>query len=266
MSFEKQQPKLPLDLVGVIPAAGIARRLGHLPCSKEMLTVGFHKDSNGKSSHPKPVSSYLLERMQVAGVKKVYLILRKGKWDIPDYFGDGKILNMHIAYLLMDLPFGVPFTVDQAYPFLKDSTVVFGFPDILFEPEDAFEQLLSKQMDSKAEVVLGLFPAQEPHKADMVELDASGRIQRIEIKPTSTGLRYAWIMAVWNFRFTEFIHRHLGVYSGERPPDRELFMGDVFQAALDNDLQIGSVVFHDSRFLDIGTSEDLNKAVSRTEF
>lgn len=266
MAFNNQKQKNPNDLVGVIPAAGTARRLGRLPCSKELFPVGFQKVGDGNQLQPKAVSHYLLERLRVAEVKKVFFILRKGKWDIPNYFGNGKMLDQHIAYLLMDLPFGVPFTINRAYPFLKNATVVFGFPDILFEPQDAFKQLLARQMDSNADVVLGLFPTQKSYKADMVDTDSNGRIQRIEIKPSSTALRYAWIIAVWNFAFTEFMHRHLGVYSEIDRPEKEVFLGDVFQTAIDDAMQIESVTFQNGRFQDIGTSEDLIKAVSQTDF
>ena len=73
---------------------------------------------------------------------QAYIVLRPGKWDIPAYFGDGSILNMHLAYLMLGVPFGVPFTLDQAYPFVRYATVAFGFPDILFEPEDGFVQIV----------------------------------------------------------------------------------------------------------------------------
>jgi glucose-1-phosphate thymidylyltransferase len=266
VSLKNQKPGVSGELVGVIPAAGSASRLGQLPCSKELLPVGFHKDRKGEPLQPKPVGHYVLERMKTAEVANVYIILRKGKWDIPAYFGDGKIVNMNIAYLLMDLPYGVPFTIDQAYPFLEDATVVFGFPDIIFEPRDAFKQLLCAQNDSNADVVLGLFVAQKPHKADMVELDAGGRVRRFEIKPASTRLRYAWIIAVWNYSFTEFLHRHISVNPEMDPPKKELFLGDVFQAAIDDDLQIASVIFENNRYYDIGTPEDLVKAVNQIDF
>ena len=87
---------------------------------------------------PKVVSHYLLEKMRLAGIQEVYIVLRPGKWDIPAYFGDGSALGMHLAYLILGVPFGVPFTLDQAYPFVRNATVAFGFPDMLFDPEDGF--------------------------------------------------------------------------------------------------------------------------------
>ena len=122
----------------------------------------------------------------MADVAKVYVIIRKGKWDIPDYLADGTMLDMHLAYLMLNLPFGVPYTLDQAYPFVKDSIVVFGFPDIFFKPDDAFVRLLERQEESGADLVLGLFPATNPEKMDMVDLNGEGRISRIEIKPAKT--------------------------------------------------------------------------------
>ena len=259
-----------VDIVGLIPAAGTANRLGPLPCSKELLPVGFHKDRNGKKMQPKAVGHYLLERMHKANVSKVYIILRKGKWDIPTYFGNGKMLDMSIAYLLMDLPFGVPFTIDQAYPFIKDATVVFGFPDILFEPEDAFVHLLTRQSATEADVVLGVFPAIDPQKMDMVDWDEEGHVRGIQIKPSQTNLRYAWIIAVWTPVFTEFMHqcvveelaldlRTKG--EGTIGPKQEMFVGDVVQKALDDKLGVECVCFSTGTYLDIGTPGDLQKAL-----
>ena len=147
--------------------------------------------------------------MRLAGIRKAYIILRKGKWDIPAYLRDGNMLGIHLAYLMMNLPFGVPYTLDQAYPFLNNCKVALGFPDIIFGPDDAFEQLLARQAQSKADIVLALFPAHQPHKADMVDVDADGRIREIQVKPARTHLRFAWVIAVWTPVFTQFMHEHL---------------------------------------------------------
>lgn len=257
-------------VVGLLPAGGKAKRIAPLPCSKELFPVGFQDLRQDLGIRPKVVSHYLLEKMRLASVSKVYIVLRKGKWDIPAYFGDGKMLDMHLAYLIMDLPFGVPYTLDKAYPFVQDSTVVFGFPDIIFQPEDAFIKLLAKQAESSAEIVLGLFPAHQPHKMDMVDLQADGRIRGIQIKPVQTNLRYTWIIAVWTPLFTDFMHEL--IIATQRKNDQKLdgtsaeehsefFVGEVIQAAANNGLVIESVVFSDGAYLDIGTPDDLAKAV-----
>ena len=96
----------------------------------------------------------------------------------------------------MDLPFGVPYTLDQAYPFIKDALILFGFPDIIFQPEDAFTQLLDRQAETDSDIVLGLFPVNRRHRGDRVALDDKGWIKNTEIDPKATKLKLTWIIAV----------------------------------------------------------------------
>jgi len=48
---------------------------------------------------------------------------------------------------------------------------------------------------------------------------------------------------------------------GNAPENRELFVGDVIQAAIHNDLRVETVPFPNGAYLDIGTPGDLVKAV-----
>jgi glucose-1-phosphate thymidylyltransferase len=81
------------EIIGLIPAAGQATRIAPLPCSKELYPIGFRTVPGSDGLRPKAVSHYLLEKMQIAGVRKAYFILRQGKWDIPAYWGDGEMLE-----------------------------------------------------------------------------------------------------------------------------------------------------------------------------
>jgi glucose-1-phosphate thymidylyltransferase len=208
--------------------------------------------------------------MRLTGVTKTYIVLRPGKWDIPAYLGDGEMLNMHLAYLMMHLPFGAPYTIDQAYPFVRDALVAFGFPDIIFKPDNAFVKLMERQTETNADIVLGVFPVNKPQKWDMVDIHDDGRIEQVLIKPIKTDLQYTWIIAVWTPAFTHFMHKYLSTLQEVREQantgsnvseQRELYVGDVIQAAIDNNLQVEGVIFPDSTCLDIGTTEDLVKAV-----
>lgn len=252
------------EVIGLLPAGGKATRLAPLPCSKELYPVGLRALDDGESVRPKVVCHYLLEKMRLAGVLKVYIVLGKGKWDIPAYLGDGAMLDMHLAYLMMGLPFGAPYTLDQAYPFVQSALVAFGYPDIIFKTDDAFVRLLARQATTNADVVLGLFPIDQPQKWDMVDLDNDGRISLIAIKPKESHLRYGWSIALWTPVFTHFMHEYLGAIQNK--PDnmreqRELIVGDVLKAAIESDLRVEGVVFPDDACLDIGTPEDLVKAV-----
>jgi hypothetical protein len=49
---------------------------------------------------------------------------------------------MNLAYIVVDRTLDPPDTLDHAYEFVRDQTIAFGFPDMLFGPDDVFDQLL----------------------------------------------------------------------------------------------------------------------------
>lgn len=81
------------DIFLTFPAAGLAKRRGHLPCSKELLPVNLNLKSSGPGIRPEVIISKLLKVMIVSQIKKSYIVLRKGKWHIPNYLGNGSSHN-----------------------------------------------------------------------------------------------------------------------------------------------------------------------------
>jgi glucose-1-phosphate thymidylyltransferase len=258
------------NIIGLLPAAGRASRVSPLPGSKELFPVGFGPMAGKQGLRPKVASHYLLEQMRLAGARKAFIILRSGKWDIPTYFGDGHLQDMHLAYLIMRHPFGVPYTLDQAYPFVQSATIVFGFPDIVFFPKNAYVHLLAHMTAHDADVTLGVFNAQRPEKMDMVELDEADGVRRIDIKPRATHLTHTWIAAVWKPAFTQFMHEFVARDAENRAqsdaardgPNRELHLGEAIQAAIDHEMNVSMVRFDSGRYLDIGTPEDIVAAAN----
>jgi glucose-1-phosphate thymidylyltransferase len=249
------------DIVGLIPAAGRATRVSPLPCSKELFPVGFGPLAPGGKSRPKPVCWYLLQKFRSAGIERAYLVLREGKWDIPGYLRDGGSSGVHLAYLMLGPPHGVPYTLDQAHPFLGDSRVALGFPDILFERGDAYRVLAEHQSRTGADVVLGLFPAAAPCKMEMVEVDRQGRVRRIVIKPRRTRLAHTWGIALWTPAFTAFLHTFLASRTLADGHAAELHVGDVIRAAGEAGLRVEGVPVQDRPYIDIGTSDDMRRAL-----
>ncbi len=246
------------DRVGVVPAAGLGERVAPLPCSKELFPVGLDHDAG--RSRPRVVSEYLLDGMRRAGATRIYIVLRAGKWDIPAYFGDGQRLGLDLAYLLMRSPGGPPYTSDQAYPFVQDALVAFGFPDIVFQPADALVQLFDRQAATGAHVVLGLFPAPGGYRADAVELDPGGRVLSLHPKPHRVASPLTWILAVWTPGFTRYMHDYLARPGGS---EGEITMGHVLRAALGDGLRVDQVTFSGGEYLDIGNPEELAEAMRR---
>lgn len=258
------------EVVGLVPAGGKAERIAPLPCSKELFPLGFQFMEGSSQPRPKVVCHYLLEKFQLAGIAKTYIILRKGKWDIPGYFGHGEFVNMHLGYLIMGESFGPPFTLDQAYPFVHDKLVAFGFPDIMISSENVFSPLLELQTAAQADVVLALFPAHNSQLMDMVEIDEHGKIHAMFLKPDKTDLQLCWLCGVWTPVFTKFMHEYLQEYRREKnlqlakvgeSKAEDLTVGEVLQAAIKKGLIVYGVAFPDGRYIDIGTPSNLVKSV-----
>lgn len=232
-----------METVGLIPAAGRATRLGRLPCSKEVLPV---PDGRGGL---RPLCADLLEGYAAAGVRRVYVVIRRGKWDIPDVLGDGSQWGLELAYLVTPPTAGSLETVDRAFPYLRNRRVALGFPDILFEPRTALAPLLARA--DAADLVLGLFPTDEPQRCDLVDYGPDGRVRALEIKPRSSRLRETWMFAVWNPTFTELLHRY--ARASPAPPDRDRHVGEAVQAALRGGLRVLGVPVPGGRARDLGT-------------
>lgn len=249
------------EVIGLIPAGGHATRIAPLPCSKELFPIGFRFTGEIHSRRPKVVSQYLLEKMRFAGISKAYIVLRRGKWDIPSYFGDGSMLNMHFAYIVIEASWGVPCTIDHAYPFVRHATVAFGFPDILFSPHDAFSTLLARQSQSQADVMLGLCPTSHPAQDDAVKYGESGIVEDI-LRPGDS-LPYSWVAALWRPAFSEYLHEYVRRNNPVVLESPELTAGHAIKAAVAAGLRVEAVVLSEEPYLDIGTPEDLAKATKR---
>jgi glucose-1-phosphate thymidylyltransferase len=264
---------LPLSkVIGLIPAAGHGTRLAPLPMSKELYPIGVSVSGEG-TIRLRVAAAYLLERMAAAGVRKSFIVIRPGKWDIPAYFGDGSCVGMRLAYLTVHVPYGVPFTLNQALPFLGDKIIAFGFPDILFWPESAYDTILRRLNDSLADIVLGLFPTDEPSKVGLVDFDSRGRVLGVYEKSTTADLGFMWAIAVWRPTFSQFLRSFVedslqclsnkeaaGLARHSLP---EYPIGDVIHAAVQSGLIVEAEVFTRGSYIDIGTPGNLVKAVQQ---
>jgi glucose-1-phosphate thymidylyltransferase len=250
------------ELVGLIPAAGHARRLRGLSCSKEIVPVGFPDEPVPSQ----PAAFHLLRCLRRAGIRRAYVLLRNGKWDIPACLGSGDQANLELAYLVLDPTPGIPYTLDRAYPFVKNALVALGFPDTLIRPRNAYVYLIERQRMTRADVVLGLFPVDRPDRTDMVEVNEEGRVTDIAVKDPSCSLSLAWCIAVWTPAFTHYLHDFLAQPESIRRSvgAGELYPGHVIRAALLDGLHAEGVDFSQGEFLDIGTPEELRKATGRS--
>lgn len=244
-------------LVGLIPAAGRGARLGPLPFSKELFPLDYQTTHISRSARrlPKVVSQYLVERMVRADVRQIFFILGDRKQDIMQYYGSGERFGTLFAYLYQEDPKGMPFALDLARPWLsEDDITVFGMPDTLFFPEDAFVQLLDFHSQRKNALTLGLFPTDKPSKFGMVDLDAGDNVLTCIDKPVQTSLEYMWGIACWSHVFTILMADYL---ADQTDVSHEVVLSDVFQYAVDAGLAVQALCFPQGTYLDVGTPDDL---------
>ncbi|MBN2482452.1 MAG: hypothetical protein JXB19_11990 [Bacteroidales bacterium] len=254
-----------MEIIGLIPAGGTASRMGKLPCSKEIFPLVE------KSGKIRVVSENLIRYYRLAGIKEIFMIIRKGKWDIPEYFGDGSAFGVNMGYLIVNCTYGTPFTLSQAYPFAKDKLVAMGFPDIIFSPENAFRQLVSKITTTDAEIILGMVPCINPIKVDMVEFNEDGSIRDIVIKQNRNDLKYSWGIAVWKPRFTELmkeftddlIRKGVDKIEQQDAASREIYVGDVIMHGIRSGIKAGYIIFEEGHYEDIGTPDELKDYIMR---
>lgn len=166
-----------MEVVGVIPAAGYATRLQPLECSKEVLPVGG-----------RPIMDYLAERMRAGGSTRVRVVTRPEKTDVI----------AHAEELGAEVVLGYPVTVSASFlagteGLAPTDIVLVGFPDTLWEPRDAYAQLVHAVRED-CEVALGLFRirAADLPRSDVIAFDESGAISGIAVKPSDPPSEWIW--------------------------------------------------------------------------
>ena len=248
------------NLVGIVPAAGKGTRLAPFPCAKELFPIGFqpHNVKGSVEQRPKVVSQYIIENMVDAGVDRILIIVGQGKQEVVEYYGDGSRFGCQIGYLYQERLDGMPSAINLAKPWIGDATVVFGMPDTIIRPANALRQLLQQHLDSKAALSLGLFPTDRPHKFGMVEIDSDCNVLSTVDKPKDSKLTHMWGTCCWSPDFTQLIDTFLQNRTGGQT---ETVLGDVFDEALRKKMLVKGYPCNAGRYIDIGTSDELNTAL-----
>lgn len=249
-------------IAAIIPAAGKGTRLAPFPCPKELYPIGYQDYLVGEQveQRPKVISQYIIENLRGANAEQLFMILGDGKHDIMRYYGDGSRFGVKMVYLYQERLAGMPFAIDLAYDWVKDKDIVFGMPDTIVEPADAFDQMLARHREWKSDLTLGLFPTDTPQKFGMVALKPDNQVDYTIDKPKNSDLKYMWGSACWSPRFTELLHSFC---EENAATPTELVLGDVFNLALKKGFAVYGMPFDDGQYIDIGTARELDSALQR---
>ena len=241
-------------MLGIVPAAGRARRLQPLAGSKELLPLGC----SGAAAPPeaaggrlRAVSEYLIERMLAAGASRLCLIVAHDKSDLLRFYGRAACAD-RCFFLVQPRPAGLCDAIFRAAPFARDGEpVLIGLPDTVWFPADAFARGL------RDTVHLITFPVAHPEDFDAVIPAAPGRVARVEVKRPGSRRRRVWgavTAPAAEFRALAGFWRARG--------GRDAYLGDLLNAWI----AAGHPVSFDeqgTRYWDIGTPAGYQAALRR---
>lgn len=216
---------------GSIPAGGLGLRLQPIGFSKELAPVGR-----------RAVIDYLLERMILAGITKIFINTAEDKTDLIRYLSTKSPYASHLIFLVRPRR-GLLDGIILPQQFLReDDELYFGLPDTIWYPKNGFAQL--DQL--KGELVLGLFDTGTPKLFDSVVINEQNQIQSIEVKVPKPKTKWTWAIGKLSVRAA-----------------RLLKPNPLFGASLHDYCQKYpgyAVELQDSYCLDIGIPDDYAKA------
>lgn len=225
---------------GSIPAGGLGTRLQPIGFSKELAPVGR-----------RAVIEYLIERMVLAGIDKIFINTAQDKADLIRYLADKSPYKQNLIFMVRPRA-GLLDGVVLPEQFLRDDDeLYFGLPDTIWYPKDGFKRLAS----FTGELVLGLFDTGTPEKFDSVAIDAQSRIKSIEVKVERPKTKWTWAMGKLSVKAA----RLLRVYENQLG-DKPLFGQAMHLYCQDHPGY--AVELADSHCLDIGIPDDYDKAES----
>jgi glucose-1-phosphate thymidylyltransferase len=243
------------DYVGVIPAAGLASRLGPLGYPKELLPITYVAGDGGHL-RPMPVIETSFRQLRDADVGRALVITSDRKPELMQYLGNGGGIGLDLAFLQQARADGLAAAVALALPWTHGANACLLLPDTIVRPETALRDARALFEASEADLVLGVLPTQKPKELGPVRFDRQMRVIEVQDKPAETDLNNSWGMAIWGRHFGELLERAVKQNGGQT-------LGAVFQQAVDHGLNVMAAWFPDGAFYDVGTPKGLAEALAQ---
>lgn len=239
-----------MNYVGIIPAAGLASRLGPLGYPKELLPITYVQGEGGHL-RPLPVIEASLRQLRTADITRCMVITSERKPELAQYLGSGGAIGLDIAYVQQSKAEGLASAVALTAPWTRGSASCLLLPDTIVRPLDALKTMREAFEARGADLVLGVFPSERPKELGPVRFDTDGKVTEVQDKPAQTDLANSWGLAIWGDRFSQII--------AAAPPNANL--GRLFHQAAQNGLNVIACWFEDGEFHDVGTPKGLAEAL-----
>jgi glucose-1-phosphate thymidylyltransferase len=234
-------------LVGLLPAAGRATRLRPYRSPKELVPLILAGPDG--AAMPVPVCHFALDALRRAAVDRAVLVISDDKLEVVRVLADGADYGVPLGYVVQPEPLGLTHVVACAAPWLAGADVLLALPDTVIFPDDALARVAERRRETDADLVLGVFPTEEPERLAPVELEAGGGVRAIHDKPAVAPARNTWGVIGWSPRFTAFCVD----WEARRPGGAEGKLSHAMEAARQAGLDVRAVELVDGIFRDIGT-------------
>ena len=232
---------------GIVPAAGTGSRIQPLAFSKELLPVGSRQD--GEVERPRAVSEYLVDRMILAGARKICFVVSPAKSDILQYYG-GRVGPAHVYYAVQPRAAGLCDAIFRALPLIApDEHVLVGLPDTIWFPEDALRSLPAGVLSFL------LFPVAQPELFDSVVQDGDGRVLRIDVKRVEAESSWVWGAFRMPGRVLADLHR-----LWREREQRDEYVGTLVNAYIEAGGEVRGVSAGEA-YVDVGTLHGYREAI-----
>ncbi len=135
----------------------------------------------------KPILEYQIESLKKSGISEITLIVGHLGEVIKDYFKDGKQWDVNIDYILEDIPLGTAGALYYLKGKIKeDFLLVFG--DLMLDIDWARFSKFHKDKDA----IISLYghPNSHPYDSDVIVVDQSNRVLKIESKNVERDFYY----------------------------------------------------------------------------
>lgn len=248
----------PDDVVGLVPAAGHARRLAPFALPKELIPVAVSEPAPDAPPRLRVLCDYAFDQLRAAAVPRAVVVIGDHKYDVLRHLGDGGRVGLDLAYVHQAAATGLPGAIDCAYAWTRECTTALVMPDTIATPATACGLVLDQLDRTGADVVVGLFATDRPEELCPVELDPAGRVVALYDKVPGIRLANTWGLVVWRPTFARFLNQVLRALP---PSPREVTLAEILTAALDEGLDLRGIAIPGGRYLDLGTPEALRDHV-----
>ncbi|MEU9338800.1 glucose-1-phosphate thymidylyltransferase [Streptomyces sp. NPDC048290] len=203
----------------------------------------------------KAVLFYGLESLAEAGITEVGVVVGETAAEIQEAVGDGSKFGLRITYIPQERPLGLAHAVLISRPFLGDDDFVMYLGDNFVV--GGIAGLVEEFRTHRPDAQIMLTRVADPRAFGVAELDAAGRVVRLEEKPRRPRSDLALVGV---YLFTPLIHEAVRAV---QPSWRgELEITHALQHLLDSGADVRSSVIH-GYWKDTGNVADMLE-VNRT--